>query len=501
VADRLDEVFRRYTDAVRSRLQDRGKRQTRQGPLRLLANRGMELQALAEELENEAEFHQLVLETYSLFSRSAPDKNRLEWGWQQAVENFFRRSGYYVDVYDGEITNVDATFRSYLQAFRRSEVQSTYLALMEFAQFRDQSMDFGTFQIRRFPTDELNVICGNRVNEVFYPWATLDVKKLRAYWFICVTEQTSRPPVDLLDTPIEDPQEFYLIRRRYTHYPKALELILQQLALFDWQPVWSEEPSVENEREKEWGRFWIPFVFRVDDNLLSSPGLAPDLSGLALDVATNARGEEIEVPGIGIVLDDAATEAFKAFIRRAGDLLRCLRAKQNGWEFVEVALGYFIKGFFTNDGLEQMLWHITTLEALLGEKGEPVTKRLTRRIASIFGKSEGERKATRKQFKELYEFRSDLVHGNPFQKQVYVGHLRNARNLARRTLLWFLHYLNYIQARFSSSQPTKGIPTREEILALIDLDPDSRVRIAQLVENLPSEFPYVSEWMEMSRGH
>jgi len=500
VADKLDEVFRRYTDAVRLRLQDRGKRQARQGLLRLLANRGMELRAFADELENEAEFHQLVLETYSSFSGSAPDESRLEWGWQQAVKNFFRRSGYYVDVYDGKIANVDATFRSYLDAFQRSEVRTTYLALMEFVQFHGQSMDFETFQIRRFAADELEVICRNRVNEVFYPWATIDVKKSQAYWFIYFTEQSARSPVDLLDTPIEDPREFYLIRRRYTHYPKTLELILQQLALFDWQLVWSEEPSVENELEKEWGRFWIPFVFRVDDNLLGSPEVAPDLSGLAIDWATNARGEEIEVPGIGIILDEPATEAFKAFIRRAGDLLRCLRVKQKGWEFLEVALAYFIKAFFTAEGFEQMLWHITTLEALLGEKGEGLTERLARRIASILGRSENERKDIRKQFKELYDFRSDLVHGSSFQKLVYVGHLRNARNLARRTLFWFLHYLHYIQARFSSSQLTKGVPTREEILALIDLDPHSRLRLGQLIDNLPPEFPHVSEWMEISKG-
>lgn len=500
VADKLGEVFRRYTDVVRSRLQDRGKRQPPPRPLRLLANRGMELRALADELENEAEFHQLVLGTYSSFSGSAPDKNRLEWGWQQAVKDFFRRSGYYVDVYDGEIANGDATFQSYLEAFQGSEVHTTYLALMEFVQFHGLFMDFGTFQIRRFAADELKVICRNRVNEVFYPLANVDVKKLQPYWFVCFTEQTARPQVDWLNTPIEDPREFYLIRRQYTHYPKTLELILQQLALFDWQPVWSEETSVEKELEKDWEGFWIPFVIRVDDNLLSSPGLAPDLSMLATDLATNARGEEIEVPGIAIILDEDATEAFKVFIRRAGDLLRCLRVKQNGWEFLEVGLGYFIKAFFTKEGLEQMLWHITTMEALLGEKGEGVTERLTRRIASILGKSEDERKAIRKQFKELYDFRCDLVHGNPFQKKVYVGHLRNARTLARRTLLWFLHYLDYIQARFSSSQRTKGVPTREEILALIDLDPDSRLRLGQLIDNLPPEFPHVSEWMEISKG-
>lgn len=142
-----------------------------------------------------------------------------------------------------------------------------------------------------------------------------------------------------------------------------------------------------------------------------------------------------------------------------------------------------------------MLWHITTLEALLGEKGTGVTARLAGRIASILGRGEEEKTTVKKEFSELYNFRSDLVHGNRFKKEVYVGHLRNARDQARETLLWFLHYLDWVQTLISANLPAEGIPTRGEILSLIDLDEHARNRLARLMQILPSDFPSVRSWL------
>ena len=136
------------------------------------------------------------------------------------------------------------------------------------------------------------------------------------------------------------------------------------------------------------------------------------------------------------------------------------------------------------------------MEALLGEKGEGVTKRLARRIAFILGKDEKERKTIKKRFKELYGFRCDLVHGNPFKDDIYQGHLRYARNLARLALLWFLHYLNNVLIRTQDYHPDERIPKREDILMLIDLDEQSRAHLNRLIDSLPPGFPYVPKWVE-----
>lgn len=487
MSDSLEQAFHRYIGVVQLKLQKRTEEVNTKGLLRLHVNEAMELQTLVDELEKEDEFHQLVAETRSSFSGDYHSKNQL--AWQQAVKIFFRRSGYYSDIFEKQTLSVDT-------AFQRREIQVTYLAPMEFVYFAEPLIDFGTFQIRQFSAVELRAIFQNRVNEVFYPWAHIDVERLQGYWFVYLAELAPAPKLGWIYLPF-DLSRPDRISIEYTRYPKAIESTLQHLALFEWQADWWKEydkyKQQKDDLEKGWFGFRIPFVLRVGDNLLDSSIVAPDLSRLEKEVVPDPQtGEEIgDVPAAYIRLSKSETDSFKAFIQRTGNLLKSLRAGENEWQFLKIALGYFIKAFLS-EGLEQLLWHITVLEALLGEKGKGVTERLARRIASILGKSDDERKAIRKKFEELYGFRCNLVHGNPFQKQTYVRHLRDARNLARQTLLWFLHYLNEIQTGF----PKEDIPTREEILTLLDLEQNSKVRLAQLIDSLPGGFPYVREWVE-----
>jgi hypothetical protein len=103
---------------------------------------------------------------------------------------------------------------------------------------------------------------------------------------------------------------------------------------------------------------------------------------------------------------------------------------------------------------------------------------------------------SKKQFGDLYDFRCDLVHGNVPEKEAYMGHLREARDLARRTLVWFLYYLDHIQAVIAKDQSNVSLPSREDLLKLIDQDKETRNRLDWLTKNLPEGFPYVREWMK-----
>ncbi len=49
-----------------------------------------------------------------------------------------------------------------------------------------------------------------------------------------------------------------------------------------------------------------------------------------------------------------------------------------------------VKAFFA-EGLEQLLWHITAIDALLGEDASGLKEKLARRTASILGKTEDEK--------------------------------------------------------------------------------------------------------------
>ena len=164
---------------------------------------------------------------------------------------------------------------------------------------------------------------------------------------------------------------------------------------------------------------------------------------------------------------------------------------------MEIAQNYLIKAFFSAaDNLEQLLWHITTIEALLGENGNGLSERLRRRIALIFGKTEAERKKIKKDFKKLYDIRSNLVHGNKTKEEVTIRQIYDSRNLARETLLWFLRCFGYINSKIQYIQPTMNIPIREDVLRLLDLDRNTMVRLGWLIENLPTDFPCIKEWVE-----
>lgn len=69
----------------------------------------------------------------------------------------------------------------------------------------------------------------------------------------------------------------------------------------------------------------------------------------------------------GFRVEPEENEFFEQCITLYGQILRYIEPIPEQWHFIEIAWGYFIKAYFA-DGLEQLLWHITTLEALLGEK-------------------------------------------------------------------------------------------------------------------------------------
>jgi hypothetical protein len=77
-------------------------------------------------------------------------------------------------------------------------------------------------------------------------------------------------------------------------------------------------------------------------------------------------------------------------------------------------------------------------------------------------------------YEKLYNFRSDLVPGNQFKKDVYWGHLREARDFAQQALVWFLEFLSIIQDRISQNQSTVKYPKRDLLLKLLDMDATER---------------------------
>ena len=135
------------------------------------------------------------------------------------------------------------------------------------------------------------------------------------------------------------------------------------------------------------------------------------------------------------------------------------------------------------------------MEALLGEQ-QAGTGGLANRLASIVGKTEKERDEIRKFFKkEIYELRSVLVHGKEevLDKRTMNDHFLKARYFARQSLVWFLHYLDYV---LQTTRNDTDLPNREELLSMLDFRSESRDKVKHLLRILPPDFPRTSGWLD-----
>jgi len=141
-----------------------------------------------------------------------------------------------------------------------------------------------------------------------------------------------------------------------------------------------------------------------------------------------------------------------------------------------------------------LLWHITAIESILGQKNPPsgLTRILGDRLTKILGTTKDDKKRVRNTFNKLYGFRCDLVHGNvAVDKVVYGGRLVEARAFARQIALWMLQYLDHVAANLQDGASL--VPSRDVLLQLVDTDEHERTVLKTLLDDLPDDFPKFSE--------
>jgi hypothetical protein len=488
--EELRQAFYAYIELVTVDLRCRSENRGASGPPTALLNTVTDLYAFVERWEKHLGFKGLARATGALFPSDFVVVNF----WEPELQHFFRRSRFYKDAYEGRDIDVAGLFQNLLGELRRRTTRVTYIAPIEGIDFSETSIEFVGFRIRRFSAAELAEIFHNDVSEVFYPWAFVDVGRLSNFWCIEVEEDIDYP-VNPLDQVI-DLDLSPSLRKEFSAFPKALEEVLQQFVLYDWQVAWSDVPEAqEEERDQEpgpgWFRFDIPCVLEVSDNLFIPPRRTLYIPEVDVNYTVMSEADDglVEVPFYAFEMSDDDLASFKAFVADIQGILTRLEPHLKKWAFVEIGLGFLIKAFFT-DGLQQLLWHITVLESFLGENKESLTELLSNRLVIILDVGE-DRDAFREKFKTLYDFRSRLVHGDDeiLKKKVYVGHLREARIFARETALWFLRFLDHVQANYQNAPRNMGLPERKDILTVLDMKPGRRAKVGWLLGTLPEDFP------------
>ena len=455
-----------------------------------------------DDLESREQFRELVQKTRTTFAGDY-HLDVAEEAWHDFIHELLCQSGYYLDLAEGKTVTTVNTFSAYCAAFEEREARTSYIAPIKFVSFAEDCMDFGTFQIARFSTQQLDTILRNRVRRVFYPWTMPKpelLNLLSQFWFIYVAETGEAQRLGHYNL-VESSLDRLLIEghaeRVYTNYPKPIETALRALCLFDWPGSKKKTAPTDYTGPvtgELWWKFEIPFVIKMRGDMFFPLEPLPYLD--ILGAGPFGPLEYDDAPFIVIQLDDPETKEFKTFIRRTCSILNETIMGVLELEYVNIALGYFTKAFLSQPSLEQLLWYVTSIEALLGEKGAGVSQRLSEKIGLILGKTKTERDKFSRMFQKTYGFRNNLVHGARFKEQADFKHLLNAYMLSRRIIIWFLRALNMIHVTLRRSQYTQKIPTREEILMLVDLDVNSRELLQILTKELPRTFPYMADWID-----
>lgn len=453
---KLYDSFSAYLDLVKSQLRTKDIEKTKS----LHADISYWLRISVERVEVSSQFQNLVSVA------SLPRTN---------LQNFFRRSKLYLNVFKNEPENLEGYFERLWTAFSEKSVKITSLRLLGEVDFHDSIIDFENFRIQRFSKTELDDLFDNQINHVFYPYAELDTSKLSGFWFI--REES------LIEKSILKPTLIDLNLEGFTKVTRAFpDKTIQLLSLCDWENL--QQYSSDLKEDFGWFGFSLQMSFRIIDDIFESPRRSPDLSVLAFKPFCDSEGEEIgEEAELGIHVLKEELVRFKGIVKDSQSFLYNIDLKKCDWEFIDRAMGYLAKAFLS-DGLEQLLWHITVLEVLLVSKNEKdtgITSNIRRRLGIIFGKSDKQTiKDIYKSLNELYDFRSELVHGGAFvkekkkPKEVYLGHLRKARKFARRTLYWYIETLSFLHTELTKkSIPLEKYPKQEDLLFSIDFQLNS----------------------------
>lgn len=470
---------------------------TRQAASRGAKSLSAILPRLVKKLEAENEFLNLVHRTRLDFSGDF-HLDVVDEAWGDHIHNLFCQSGFYLNLSHGESFEQREAFAQYCEAFTKRESYTRHLVPLEFVSFSKEQLDLGTFKVAKFTKSELETILRQPIRRIFYPETAFtgrELDLLAQYWFLDVVETRPAETIGRAELNLTESDRLLFhgyTERQYSSFGKSLENAVTALCLFDWLEADDIDLVPHNGKGSAilWHRFSVPFVIHIAGEEILEPNWRcnwvtfkdPDTRLLELDpVQDNLRSQRV-------MLDDARTADFMRFVKKTKDMIDILQPRLPHWEWLGVSLGYFEKASLTEPCLDQILWYITSIEALLGESGMGVSRRLARRVGKVMGTNEKEMGDYSKRFTELYDLRNSLVHGGRLRNKAHFRYFLFAEIFARRTVMWFLQVLNLLVAANRTHERDKMLRqiSREDLLALLDLDNAARKRQQWVFENVKS---------------
>lgn len=193
--------------------------------------------------------------------------------------------------------------------------------------------------------------------------------------------------------------------------------------------------------EVDWRGFKIPWVYTVDGDLAIRPPRPPDAEALTFEpaFAQGAWGESIEYerPSV-LTLEEDSGPHLSAWDDAGWRRLEAARTTA----LLATPVEHFLVRGFRSDGIDEMMAHMTAIEAAVGEEGDHrrrlrakpdpyprlgPTERVAARVAGLLDDA-----AAAAAYIDLFDLRSRFVHGRAGLGAISTDQRVKCRQLARR---------------------------------------------------------------------
>lgn len=294
---------------------------------------------------------------------------------------------------------------------------------------------FGNAAVRSFTRAELAIEFGAKKLAAHSVGADMDLDRLSMVQWLVVKE-----PYTVVGSParrsglfLEQPFEIDLgaVEPHQNEWPQVVQDALFFLLLAPW------EDWVPYTQRNLFG-FEIPWIHTVESDIFISPVAPPIPDKLSVypHLYNDPEGNEYERDRAEQIFLDAA--ATTDLVNWNSDSWQQLEQAKTSPLFKTPIQHFLIRGF-QSTGIDQLLAHITVIEAAVGIGADyqrrlrttyadlGATRRVGVRLAGLIGDAQA---AT--QYAELFDLRSAFVHGRADLKPISALQRRCARSLARR---------------------------------------------------------------------
>lgn len=295
---------------------------------------------------------------------------------------------------------------------------------------------FGLARIGSFSVEQLEGLFDSERLRRVYRDRSVDFARLaQVQWLVLEEEVAIDPRPEARAIPIffqRLDQDFGAFDPFPRRHPAVVEDALFCLLLAPWES-WGTMTIVD------WRGFHLPWVYTVDTDLAIQPAAPPDAASLTFEptIYHGHDGEEIEDEQPSILqLDEDDLEGLAEDLAETWRKLETARIT----DLFKTPIEHFMVRAYASSGIDEMLAHMTVLEAALGEEADhdrklrpkcerdlSATERMARKVASLLDDS-----SAAHAYRELFRVRSLFVHGRAGLAAISTDQRVMARRLARR---------------------------------------------------------------------